>query len=84
MGADQSSSALIPQPAMARLQSANDPMTIWFCASRPRPGHLWDLLVRLPRIAALFELRDNLIGGCVSLRVGKTFFQATHDFARTP
>jgi hypothetical protein len=60
---------------MARLQSANDPMTIWFCASRPRPGQLWDLLVRSPRIAALFELRDNLIGGCVSLRVGKTFFQ---------
>jgi len=42
------------------------------------------LIVQSPRVAALFELRNGVIGDGVTLFLGQTFFQSTYDLAGAP
>ena len=61
----------------ASVQSKSDLFTL-------TAARRWRLLVQSPRIAALFQLRDGVIGDRVSLLFSQPFFQATDDLAGAP
>ena len=44
----------------------------------------WCLLIQPPRIAAFFQLGDDVIGECVTLVLTEPFLQTAYDLARAP